>query len=257
MPHRQPALHGYSGAIPMRWPTHLSALSRSPRRFFQHYGECTNKDCIFLHTRPEEKVADCPWYDRGFCKHGPRCRNRHTRRTLCTKYLAGVCPDGPECKLAHATYGAPVLMPRNEGPAYGGTGAGMGGGVGGDISRRDLSGVTCFKCYEKGHYANHCPNVGRTTNNIPGGNQGQLELGQLQLGRQQQALQAQGLQVQSQQAQPTAFQQQMQMGGIQGMQGHGGGGCGGMRFGLGTASGCGVAAEGSASTMAGFGGGIM
>lgn len=142
---------------------HVYDPARMPQcLFFQHYGECTNKDCIFLHTRPEEKIADCPWYDRGFCKHGPRCRNRHTRRTLCTKYLAGVCVDGPDCKFAHPTFGAPVLMPRNEGPAYGGAGAGMGSGGANEGFRRDLSEVTCFKCWEKGHYAHRCPNSART-----------------------------------------------------------------------------------------------
>lgn len=36
-------------------------------------GECSNKECPFLHIDPESKIKDCPWYDRGFCKHG-RCR---------------------------------------------------------------------------------------------------------------------------------------------------------------------------------------
>ena len=35
-------------------------------------GECSNKECPFLHIDPESKIKDCPWYDRGFCKHG-RC----------------------------------------------------------------------------------------------------------------------------------------------------------------------------------------
>mmetsp|Transcript_3752 Transcript_3752/g.12518 ORF Transcript_3752/g.12518 Transcript_3752/m.12518 type:complete len:767 (-) Transcript_3752:38-2338(-) len=108
---------------------HVYDPARMPQcLFFQHYGECTNKDCIFLHTRTEEKVSDCPWYDRGFCKHGPRCRNRHTRKTVCVHYLAGFCPNGPDCKFAHPQFALPVLTPRNEGPTYGGTGAGIGGG---------------------------------------------------------------------------------------------------------------------------------
>jgi len=142
-------------------------------------------------------VADCPWYDRGLCKHGPRCRNRHTRRTLCEKYLAGVCPDGPECKRAHPTFGAPITMPRNEGPAYGGAGAGMGGG--GDGGGRDATGVTCYRCGEKGHYANRCQ---------------QRQQGQ---GQQGQAVQ----QGQGQQFQPGTQGQGMQ--GQGGMRGFGGG----------------------------------
>lgn len=36
-------------------------------------GECSNKECPFLHIDPESKIKDCPWYDRGFCKHGRLC----------------------------------------------------------------------------------------------------------------------------------------------------------------------------------------
>ena len=78
--------------------------------FFSNFGECSNKDCIFLHLRPEDKVHECPWFARGFCKHGPRCRNRHTRKKPCPKYLAGFCPDGPNCQFGHAKYELPVLM---------------------------------------------------------------------------------------------------------------------------------------------------
>lgn len=33
-------------------------------------GQCGNKECPFLHVDPETKRRDCPWYDRGFCRHG-------------------------------------------------------------------------------------------------------------------------------------------------------------------------------------------
>ena len=36
-------------------------------------------------------------------------------------------------------------------------GGGMGGGVGGS-SYRDVKEVTCFRCWQTGHYANNCPN---------------------------------------------------------------------------------------------------
>lgn len=39
-------------------------------------GECSNKECPFLHIDPESKIKDCPWYDRGFCKHGGSCPTR-------------------------------------------------------------------------------------------------------------------------------------------------------------------------------------
>lgn len=39
--------------------------------FFQKFGECNNKDCQYLHIEADAlKIRDCPWYDRGFCKHG-------------------------------------------------------------------------------------------------------------------------------------------------------------------------------------------
>jgi hypothetical protein len=68
--------------------------------YFSNFGECGNKECIFLHVRPE-KTTECPWYARGFCKHGQRCRNRHTRKKPCPKYLAGFCPEGPACQFGH------------------------------------------------------------------------------------------------------------------------------------------------------------
>uniref|UniRef100_A0A803VBG5 Cleavage and polyadenylation specificity factor subunit 4 n=1 Tax=Ficedula albicollis TaxID=59894 RepID=A0A803VBG5_FICAL len=67
--------------------------------FYSKFGECSNKECPFLHIDPESKIKDCPWYDRGFCKHGPLCRHRHTRRVICVNYLVGFCPEGPACKF--------------------------------------------------------------------------------------------------------------------------------------------------------------
>jgi hypothetical protein len=48
--------------------------------FFTTYGECGNDECIFLHIDPEKKRVECPWYARGFCRHGADCKNRHTRK---------------------------------------------------------------------------------------------------------------------------------------------------------------------------------
>ena len=141
---------------------HVYDPSRMPEcLFFVHYGECTNKDCIFLHTRPDEKSNECPWYARGFCKHGAMCRNRHTRRKVCPHYLQGFCPMGPKCQLAHpkllvglatrvnASFQSanPVTPAANEMQQYSSQNT---GGV-------DLSNVTCFKCRKQGHYADKCP----------------------------------------------------------------------------------------------------
>lgn len=35
-------------------------------------GECSNPECMYLHINPEDKMKECPWYARGFCKHGMR-----------------------------------------------------------------------------------------------------------------------------------------------------------------------------------------
>ena len=157
--------------------------------FFTQFGECNNKDCIFLHLRPEDKVRaphlwlpdapssrgpiltihptctpapqvqECPWYARGFCKHGQRCRNRHTRKKACPRYLAGFCPDGPACQFGHAKFERPrfddgdVCRPVGFGSVPRAAGAAANGFT------RDLSGVTCYRCWQKGHYANNCPNA--------------------------------------------------------------------------------------------------
>jgi len=38
--------------------------------FSLYVGQCNNKECPFLHIDPEQKVKDCAWFDRGFCRHG-------------------------------------------------------------------------------------------------------------------------------------------------------------------------------------------
>ncbi|NXS85570.1 CPSF4 factor, partial [Erpornis zantholeuca] len=65
--------------------------------FYSKFGECSNKDCPFLHA--DVTTVGCPWYDRGFCRHGPRCKYKHTRRVMCANYLVGFCPEGPKCKF--------------------------------------------------------------------------------------------------------------------------------------------------------------
>ena len=44
--------------------------------FYRISGLCSNKECPFLHIDPEKKIRDCPWYDRGFCRHGKICIDR-------------------------------------------------------------------------------------------------------------------------------------------------------------------------------------
>ena len=98
---------------------------------------CHNKECPFLHIDPETKMRDCPWYDRGFCRHGPSCRHRHVRRVLCLNFLTGFCPAGPECPDAHPRFELPVP---------------------GEFEGRKMI-LTCHFCGEPGHKLSQCPNL--------------------------------------------------------------------------------------------------
>lgn len=175
--------------------------------FYSRFNACHNKECPFLHIDPESKIKDCPWYDRGFCRHGPSCRHRHVRRVLCMNYLAGFCPQGAECKYMHPRFelppppeskdGIPGKKPpvchycaelghkasycpkmppeqreqlqRQEEAKYKALGylkQGLQPPPMEDDMRpqqqqrpppRPLEEITCFKCGNKGHYANKCP----------------------------------------------------------------------------------------------------
>ncbi|XP_064584862.1 putative cleavage and polyadenylation specificity factor subunit 4-like protein isoform X2 [Zonotrichia leucophrys gambelii] len=97
-------LHGYDA-------------SRVPEcYFYSRFGECSNKDCPFLHAGATASTGRCPWYDRGFCWHGPLCKYKHMRRVMCANYLVGFCPEGPKCKFVHLKAG---LMPSSTDPSKG------------------------------------------------------------------------------------------------------------------------------------------
>lgn len=108
--------------------------------FYSRFNACHNKECPFLHIDPESKIKDCPWYDRGFCRHGPHCRHRHVRRVLCTNYLAGFCPDGELCKFMHPRFELPPApeIPKDQ------------------LLKRP---PTCHFCGELGHKASYCVNM--------------------------------------------------------------------------------------------------
>ncbi|XP_016137799.1 cleavage and polyadenylation specificity factor subunit 4-like [Sinocyclocheilus grahami] len=160
--------------------------------FYSKFGECSNKECPFLHIDPESKIKDCPWYDRGFCKHGPDCRHRHTRRVICVNYLVGFCPEGKSCKFMHPRFELPMsateqlslpqqaqsqqkqqnMQPTNRSSQSliqltntnvhnnqrmpNAVGILHSNSMGGPRGPRPLDQVTCYKCGEKGHYANKC-----------------------------------------------------------------------------------------------------
>ena len=54
-------------------------------------------------------------YDRGFCKHGQTCKNRHRRKVVCVRYVSGFCPLGPDCELAHLPWEMTLLGKDEEG----------------------------------------------------------------------------------------------------------------------------------------------
>ncbi|KAF9569663.1 hypothetical protein CPC08DRAFT_677288 [Agrocybe pediades] len=166
---------------------HEYNLRRMPECWwFAKYGYCSAGDeCLYAH--PKERRVDCPDYNRGFCKLGPTCPRKHVRKVACQLYLTGFCPLGPECSRGHpkpnipppSAYDPPAPPSAKDlgppPPGYGryadferssGGPAGIQGGPGNLMMgppRRNLDEVLCFKCGEKGHYANHCRN-----RNVPG-----------------------------------------------------------------------------------------
>lgn len=165
---------------------HEYDMSKMPEcYFYSKFGQCSNKECPFLHIDPENKIKDCPWYDRGFCRHGPNCKNRHVRRVICQCYLNGFCLDGPNCKYVHPRFDIPAPDPMLQAKK-----ANIVCHVCGEAGHKaihctltpniatvmdsrmietnpyrpkmmraqiPLEMITCYKCGEKGHYANKCP----------------------------------------------------------------------------------------------------
>ena len=118
---------------------HEYDMSKMPEcYFYSRFHACSNKECPFLHIDPESKVRDCPWYDRGFCRHGPNCRHRHTRRVACLNYICGFCPDGPECKFVHMRFDLPIS---------------------GESVMAKKGQVVCHYCNQSGHKIYNCPSM--------------------------------------------------------------------------------------------------
>lgn len=145
-----------------------------PCQFWKDFGKCSNnEECHFRHITDDRQKNDCPWYDRGFCKHGAGCRNRHKRRQACPDYLAGFCLKGPDCDFAHPTFELPLLGDLKEADQE---------LTDEDRQRagyRPLSEVLCFKCGQMGHYAHKCKNPKKLEplNHSRGGGQAPLRHG--------------------------------------------------------------------------------
>ena len=55
------------------------------QRMLEFSGECSNKECHFLHTNTAFKTQDCPWYDQGFCKDGEALKEWEQRGMRVTR----------------------------------------------------------------------------------------------------------------------------------------------------------------------------
>lgn len=127
--------------------------------FYTKLGECTNPECQYLHIDPNAKMGDCEWYARGFCKHGKDCRHKHTRLAVCQMYITGFCPKGENCEFGHPKYELPMgydIQPNMEPNKTENNTRGGFRKPDQDHGYKSLDEITCFKCGEKGHYANHC-----------------------------------------------------------------------------------------------------
>ena len=67
--------------------------------YFSNFGECGNKECIFLHIRPEEKATGC--CRRALCPASVRVASGAVHRHAplkkpCPNCLGGFCPGDLE-----------------------------------------------------------------------------------------------------------------------------------------------------------------
>lgn len=126
--------------------------------FFSKYGECSNAECQYLHIDPTVKAKECLWYSRGFCKHGPHCRNRHIKRVLCKLFMAGFCPYGRRCEEAHPNH-EQLLTGGQQGEERNAHSSSIHShhtNYAGNSGNNARTTPTCYKCGASGHYANRC-----------------------------------------------------------------------------------------------------
>uniref|UniRef100_A0A4X1SKX4 Cleavage and polyadenylation specificity factor subunit 4 n=1 Tax=Sus scrofa TaxID=9823 RepID=A0A4X1SKX4_PIG len=80
--------------------------------FYASFDDCIdcNKECPFLHVKPDFKNKDCLWFDQDFCKDaGPLYKYRHVHGIMCINYLAGFCPEGPQSHFRGSFLHYPLL----------------------------------------------------------------------------------------------------------------------------------------------------
>ncbi|GAB1297023.1 Cleavage and polyadenylation-specific factor 4-like [Apodemus speciosus] len=87
---------------------HQYDVSRMPVCYFHSkFGNCSNKECPFLHLKSVSKVQDCPWYDQGFCKEVVPCVDTATFIKCCVPTTS---PASAPRDLS-ANLGSPKMSP--------------------------------------------------------------------------------------------------------------------------------------------------
>lgn len=96
---------------------------------FAPTGECSNKDCPFLHVDAAADNGACPWYDRGFCRHGEALRNG-----TCAG-VSGGCPCSPPLGVGTCTLLLALPPPKGWSRSWVNWGGWVGGWAGGAQQR--------------------------------------------------------------------------------------------------------------------------
>ncbi|XP_038227018.2 putative cleavage and polyadenylation specificity factor subunit 4-like protein isoform X4 [Dermochelys coriacea] len=116
--------------------------------FYSKFGECSNRECPFLHIDPASRIKDCPCPKADLML----CNSDLSQGLLLPSQAADSKSvheqQAPEVLLLSRQPGARAAQcQRKAAPEAGGYPYGM---------LRPLGQVTCFKCGDKGHYANKC-----------------------------------------------------------------------------------------------------
>ncbi|XP_032944869.1 putative cleavage and polyadenylation specificity factor subunit 4-like protein isoform X3 [Rhinolophus ferrumequinum] len=89
---------------------HQYDVTRMPEcYFYSKFGECSNKECSFLHMQPAFKTRDCPWYDQGFCKDASQLATEFSTSCFCLGTSQALFPNG-----------VPAFPPSDEAPGAAG-----------------------------------------------------------------------------------------------------------------------------------------
>ncbi|XP_024861764.1 cleavage and polyadenylation specificity factor subunit 4 [Kryptolebias marmoratus] len=117
--------------------------------FYSKFGECSNKECPFLHIDPDSKIKDCP------CPRFELPMGTSEQPSLPQQAQNQTKPVPSISRSSHSliqlTNSSPGQRPQNNANA-----AVHQNNMSVNRGPRPLDQVTCYKCGEKGHYANKC-----------------------------------------------------------------------------------------------------